>query len=168
MKCKTLRKKTMSYTDCELSSRQNSKIRDHLQHCEECIRQLEVFSQIFDNALRFNRISASPHTRTKLISRIKEYENRRNRFSDIRELFPKYTTAFGLVGLVAVGICFGIFLGNYSTSPLPGSTGFESTLPVEERYVQSSYLSAFDDLPSQSIGGIYITLDDKNSQRNIE
>jgi hypothetical protein len=158
MKCNCVRKIVLSHSDEELSERQTAAIQDHLNSCPDCLRQFETLSKFFNSAREFNRIQPSPFLWKKLSSRIDEYESSRNPFTNLLEILPKYATAFAVIVFISLGIYIGIFLGSAPDPQRPYNSRAYSTLAVEDQFVESLYLDIFDDLPPESLGGIFITL----------
>ena len=167
MKCNILRKKLLAYSDGELSPRQSTAIRNHLNHCPDCKKQFEMLSNIFNSADGFKR-TVTPHSLwTKLSSKIEEYESRRNHFSAFWEIMQRYAVSLGILVIFGIGIFAGIFLGSFPDSKSSDAAGMEPALSARAQFIQSSFLETFNDLPPRSIGGIYKALALENNERDI-
>ena len=165
MKCKTLRKKILSYADGELSAYQNATIQNHLNDCADCRKQVDRLSHLFDGADEVNRIAPSPFLWTRLSVRIDAYESHRNYFSTIRERMLKYAMSIGVLLIFSIGIGTGIFLGSFPESQISDIVEREIIQPADEQFIQSSYINTFENLPPKSLGAIYMALSPENKER---
>ena len=158
MKCSRVRKVLLSHADEELPARRRKAVQEHLKNCEDCFRQYEMLSNIFSDAREFERVQHSPFLWTKLSSRIEEYESSRNPFTRFMEFFPRYAMTFAIVAFISLGIVTGIFLGSTPDSQRRYDPGSNSNLTAEDQFVESLCLDVFDDLPPESLGGIFVTM----------
>lgn len=159
MKCKKVQKKLLLFWDNELSSRWTMKIKNHLDRCSECSEHFARLSKIWEFTGDFEQIEPSHYLWNRLSLKTSEYEKNRNIFSDFVEIIGRYAVPISATLIFLIGIVTGIYLGSFSTYQAPDSSTQETALTPNEQFVKSSYLDAFDDLPPESIGGIYIALE---------
>ena len=159
MKCKKVRKKLLIFLDEELSERQRIEIQNHLNGCPGCLKQVGVLSKLWTVAGELERIEPSPYLWNNLSLRIAEYESSKNLFSAFFETIDRYAVPATTIVIFLIGIFIGISLGNFPNSQKPKASSLNSDVTAKEKFVKSSYLDSFDDLPPESIGGIYITLE---------
>lgn len=158
MKCKKLRKKLILFLEGELSEKQRIEIQNHLNGCPSCLKQVELLSKVWEGAGELERIEPSPYLWNKLSLRIAEYENSQNLFSAFFEKIARYAIPATTTLIFLIGIIVGIYLGSFSNSQNAKASRINSVDAAREKFVKSSYLDSFDDLPPESIGRIYITL----------
>jgi predicted anti-sigma-YlaC factor YlaD len=156
MKCKNVRKKIFSYIDKELSNRESSKIQNHLNECAYCKKQYDILSVIFTGTENYEKAIPSPYLWTRLSSKIEEFEKCKSHFW-IR--IPKFAESLVMVVLFLISITIGIFLGNFPNLNNSETTDLKPALTENDKFVRSSYVETFDDLPPQSVGGVYVSLE---------
>lgn len=161
MKCKKVRKKLVLFLDGELSEKQRIEIQNHLNSCPDCLKQVDVLLKIWDVSGELERIEPSPYLWNNLSLRIAEYESSKNLFSTFFETIARYAVPATAVVIFLIGIFTGIYLGSFPNSQKPKDSSLNSDVTAKEKFMRSSYLDSFDDLPPESIGGIYITLASK-------
>ena len=159
MKCKKVRKNFLIFLDRELSDKRSIKIRNHLNGCTDCLKQMQFLSKVWSGEGELERIEASPYLWNKLSQRIAEYEDSRNLFSAFFETIARYAVPATATVVVSVGILIGIYLGSFPNSQNSESSSQSSVVTDKERFAQSSYLDSFADLPPESLGGIYVALE---------
>ena len=158
MKCKKVRKKLLIFINGEFSEKHRIKIRNHLNGCPDCLKQSNVLSKIWDVPGKLEKIEPSPYLWNKISLRIAEYENSQNLFSSIFETIARYAVPATAVIILFIGIFAGILLGSFPNSQKLETSSLKSEVSAREKFVKSFYLDSFDDLPQESIGGVYITL----------
>ena len=168
MKCKKVRKKLLIFLDGELPEKQKIEIRNHLNGCTDCLNQIDVLSKLLDISIKPKRIESSPYLWNKLSLRIAEYESSQNLFSAFFETMARYAVPAAVIVIFLSGIFIGIFLGSFPNSQKSKASSLNSDVTTKEKFVRSSYLDSFDDLPPESIGGILVTLRQKKSEGIIK
>lgn len=158
MKCKKVKKRLLIFIDGDLSEKHRIKIQNHLNGCPDCLKQLNVLSKIWDVTGELEKIEPSPYLWNKLSLRIVEYENNQNIFSAFFETIVRYAVPATAVITLFIGIFAGILLGSIPNSQKLETSSLKSEVSAREKFVKSFYLDSFDDLPQESIGGIYITI----------
>ena len=158
MKCKKVRKKLLIFIDGELSEKHRIEIQNHLNGCPDCLKQVNVLSKIWDIAGELERTEPSPYLWNKLSLRIAEYESSHNLFSALFETIARYSVSATAVMTFLIGIFIGIYLGSFPNFQKPKASSLNSDVTAKEKFVKSLHIDSFDDLPPESIGGIYITL----------
>jgi anti-sigma factor RsiW len=140
-------KSLLRLLDGELPAAQAAAARRHLADCPDCARKLAVLEQAWKAAREAGRVEPPPFLHARIAARIREYERNRHFLSDLMELVGRVAQRAVLVVLVAGAVGLGIYLGGTPATPLgtPAQGG-------------PSYLDIFDDLPPQSVGGVYATL----------
>ena len=158
MKCDKVRKKLLIFLDGELPEKQKVEIQNHLNGCPGCLKQVEVLLKIWDVAEGLERIEPSPYLWNKLSLRVVEYESSQNLFSAFFRTISRYTVPATVVVIFLIGILAGIYLGSSTNFQKIKTSNISSVATAREKFVRSSYLDIFDDMPAESIGGIYIAL----------
>ena len=158
MKCKKVRKKLLLFLDGDLSEKQRIKIQHHLKGCPGCLKQVDVVSKLWNDAGELERIESSPYLWNRLSLRIAKYESSKNLFSAFFETIARYAVPATAVVILLIGIFSGIYLGSFPNSQQLDASRLNSDITAKERFVRSSYLDSFDDLPPESICGIYNVL----------
>lgn len=168
MNHKRIQRKLILFLDSELSGTETDKIKQHLEECSSCSKELEKIAHVWKFEEEARRIDPPPYLLTRLNARIKEYETYQHPFT---ELFK------GIIGLVrpaialmilTSGILLGVYLGNI---PLPNNArkiDIQTTAQERERFFSSIYLDSFQDLPPESVGGVYVAITAPNEKGGDE
>jgi len=159
MKCNTVKKKLILLLDNELSDRQMIKIQHHVDRCPDCSQQFEKLSQLWEFTGDCEPIEPSPYLWPKLSAKITEYEKDRSFWSGFIAIIDRYAVPVTATLIFLIGIVTGIYLGNFPADQNADWSTQPTVLSRNEQLVKYSYWDVFDDLPSESIGGIYIALE---------
>ena len=65
--------------------------------------------------------------------------------------------------LFLIGVFTGIYLGTFPNSQKSNTSRMKPMISAREEFIRSNYLDSLDDMPSDSIGRIYITLVPNNN-----
>jgi len=133
--------------DGELPAAQAAAARRHLADCPDCARKLAALEQAWKAAREAGRVEPPPFLHARIAARIREYERNRHFLSDLTESLGRVAQRVVLVLLVAGAVGVGIYLGGSPANPAGKSA-----------QGGPSYLDIFNDLPPQSVGGVYATL----------
>lgn len=144
MKCRKIEKKLSAFLDNELKEKERRKIREHLKICPLCTQKLRELSLIQKFVKELEGIEPSLYLWDNLLKRISSTK------SLIRKRTFHILAPITATIILIVGILTGIYLGKTLYS--------ESKSFVQEENVELLYLNTFNDLPPDSIGGIYTSL----------
>ncbi len=158
MNCRIVRKKWLSCLDGELAADEQRSIREHLRTCPSCrirCEKVESFWASPENGITF---PVPPGLWRKICWSIGEPGITRNPLWIVASRPARF--ALGIAGavLVMAGIGAGIFLGSFVESPKM-EFGLLDLDPISAKeFTESDIFHSFETLPSESIGGVYLTM----------
>jgi anti-sigma factor RsiW len=155
MRCCNIRKKLSAYQDGELKSKEQARIRVHLQDCPECGREYAALERAWQSLGDLPDIQPGPAFYLELQQKIDEQGRRifRSRFRGLFQLVPAPAAA---LALLLVGILAGAYLGN----TLVGN-GLWSSKHRQATYTQELTLASlrvFDPVPPNTLGEGYVLM----------
>ena len=158
MKCKSTRKMLLSYMDGELPERKRKAATKHLDDCRYCQVLLDKLAELWKPTLEFDTHQPSLRLWNRIHSRIQEYDQRGNTLFNFPDKVARYAVKATGAVLVLAGIMTGIYLGSFPDTQEMPITSDRSNGLLGEEAPEGDCLSSFDDMPPQSLGGIYLTL----------
>ncbi|MFQ6084222.1 MAG: anti-sigma factor family protein [Candidatus Aminicenantia bacterium] len=163
MRCKKVKEKLSAFIDNELERKVRSEIEQHLTECFGCNQELKLLTQAWDALEVWEKIEPSDSFEARFRQRIRERELRQPLFQRVSKIVIP-VPAMALIILV-IGLLGGIYLGNILYPEETKVSTDESFSLVKENFL---YLDDFDDLPSESVGGVYIALTSQTNVSKIE
>jgi len=158
MNCRIVRKKWLSCLDGELAADEQRSIGEHLRTCPSCRIRCEKVESYWTSPESGITFPAPPGLWRKIRRRIGEPGISRN---PIRLITSRPTRfAVGIAGtiLVMAGIGAGIFLGSFAETPKMEFGLLDSDPISGKEFTESDIFHSFDTLPSESLGGVYLTM----------
>lgn len=163
MKHKQTAEKLLLYLDGDLSTREMTVVREHLEHCLSCKEHLDLLSEVWKAEAAVTRENPSPFLWTRLEARIKEYQRNQHLFADLFERLIRLARPAVTLSMLAGGILLGVYFGRVPATSNTQTVDLQSFAQERERFFNSIYLDSFRDLPPESVGGVYVTI---ASQKN--
>lgn len=158
MRCKKAKEKLSAFIDNALDREKTLEIKQHLAECSYCEQELELLAKTWDVLDMCEKIEPSDNFEARFWQRVREREPRQSFFQKIlKRLIP--VPAMAMIILLA-GLIGGTYLGNMLYPKKQKLSSDESLSLLKENLL---YLDNFEDFPTESLGGIYISL---TSQRN--
>jgi len=158
MKCQTIQKLYLSYIDKELSENNMIEVQDHLSLCPDCLKKVNALGEIYQPKTSVQKIEPSPFLWQNLYLKISEQEKKANTF-----LFPEKLLYFavnaGIVVIFIMSVLFGIYLGSSPNLATADRTADVPNLIVSDEFENDSYINTLDDMPSESIANVYLTME---------
>ena len=158
MKCGKVTKKLLLFLDKELSEKESSAIQEHLNHCPNCSRRANVLTEFYSPLENIETVNSPAFLWEKLYQKITDYENNRNPVIQFFETVPRYATAFAMIVIFFMAVLTGIYLGSNSNLQSSTTLAVAAEISAEEEFVKATHINSFDDIPSESVGGVYLTL----------
>lgn len=158
MKHKQIEEKLILYLDGVLSGREMSTFQEHLEHCSNCRKKLDLLAGVWRAEAAVKRENPSPFLWTRLEARIDQYERNKNLFTDFFEQLVRLARPAVTLSMLVGGILLGVYLGNIPVSRNTQRADLKSSAQERERFFNSIYLDSFQDFPRESVGGVYVTL----------
>lgn len=156
MKCFKVKSKLSAYIDGELRGKWGAKVEKHLTKCNYCKQDLNLLRESYKILDILGEISPSESFDEKFWQRIKESERQQL----TSKTLWKRTGVSYVAGLLI--ICVGLFWGIWSANLIYLKENSLSGTKEISQIEKLLYLETFDDIPPDSIGGIYISLNSKS------
>ena len=158
MKCKSTSKRLLAFLDKDLPVKKRNAVQQHLDGCRSCRVLFDKLAELWKPTLEFDTHQPSLCLWNRIHSRIQEYDQRGNSLFNFPDKIARYAVKAAGAVLVLAGIMTGIYLGSFpDTQEMPIKSNRSNGLLGEEA-PEGDCLSSFDDIPPQSLGGIYLTL----------
>ena len=158
MKCSKVTKRLLLFLDKELSEKETSEIQEHLNHCPNCSSRANALAEFYSPLENIETVHSPAYLWEKLYQKITDYENNRNPVTQFFETVPRFVTAFAMIAIFFMAVLTGIYLGSNSNLQESATLAVTTEISAEEEFVKQTYINSFDDIPSESVGGIYLTL----------
>jgi len=149
MRCRTLRKRLSGFLDGELSHQQAAQIKQHLASCAACRQEAEELSQTYQLLGEWTLLSVPDISGFK-----KPVALAPGRDSVFRAWSPLRRAA---VAACVFGLLIGAVLGLMLQEKLIQER-FAASVTPEQQYVRAWGMEALEELPPNSLEGVYITL----------
>ena len=119
MKCEDVRKLLVGYADRALAETEAWQVREHLNSCDNCLREMELLQS--DAALLRGEVrpEVPPYIAARVMARVRERSGARRARSGLSLAFPRV----GFVVVAAVGLWLGVGLGRGIVGTSPGAGG---------------------------------------------
>ncbi len=153
MKCKEARRRLSIFLDNELSQKEALEIKGHISQCVFCAKEAEALSAALGFIKELGTIEPPLDFWDNLSKKIIPQEERVFSYGFFRRVVQMPVPAAASFILV-VGLLLGIYLGNALYLNAQG----DSSKVAEAGADNFFYLASLDDLPSDSVGGVYIKL----------
>jgi|Deesub1362B_J571_1020462.scaffolds.fasta_scaffold02161_4 anti-sigma factor RsiW len=148
MRCKKVKEKLSAFIDKELDREKILEIEQHLAECSECNQELNLLIQAWNALEVLEKIEPSDNFEDRFWQRVRETRLRQPLFQKLsRKLLP----APVVVIILVIGLLGGIYFGNIL---------YPKQTKIKENFLN---LDSFDDLPPESVGGIYFALVSKTN-----
>jgi hypothetical protein len=158
MKCQTIQKLYLSFIDEELPETDKIRFQNHLSSCSDCARKLDTLKEIYQPKSSLQKIEPSPFLWQKLYLKISEQEKKAATSLFLEKLLP-FAANVGYSVIFIMSILLGIYLGSSPNLTTPERTADAPNVIVNDEFEDDSYISTFDDLPRESIGNVYFTME---------
>ncbi len=158
MKCKKVTKRLLLFLDKELSEKERSVIQEHLNHCPNCSHRANALTEFYSPLGNLGTVSSPAFLWEKVYQKITDYENNRNPVIQFFETVPRYATAVAMIVIFLIAVFIGIYLGSNPNFQSSTTLAVTTDISAEEEFVKATYINSFDDIPSESVGGVYLTL----------
>ena len=158
MKCSKVTKRLLLFVDKELYEKERSAIQEHLNHCPNCSRSANALAEFYSPSENIETVNSPAFLWEKLYQKITDYENNRSPFTQFFETVPQYATAFAMVVIFFMAVLTGVYLGSNPDLQKSTTLAVTTEISAEEEFVKATYINSFDDVPSESVGGVYLTL----------
>lgn len=144
--------------DGDLSEKEHHVIQEHLKHCVHCSNRATLLTGLYSSSEKIETVSSPHFLWEKLYQKIDRYENSYSPIKNFFEIAPRYAASFVVIISFILAIFAGIYLGSYPN--FQDSETFASTMESTDKdeFVKEAYIDSFDDIPSESLGGVYLTL----------
>lgn len=157
MRCKKIKKKLSAFLDNELDRKKTSEIEQHLAECSDCTQELKLLTQTWDALEVGEKTEPSNNFEAIFWQRVRERELGQSLY---QRLLTKVIPVLTTVIIFFIGLLGGFYLGNEIYPKEIKVSSDESLSLGKENFL---YLDNFEDLPPESVGGVYIVL---TSQEN--
>jgi anti-sigma factor RsiW len=138
--------------DNEVGERERQVLETHLRTCAACAAEAERLRRAWELAGTLPAMEPGPGFEAALWARIKEREARLAQRPRWWPILPRLAWATGLGAAVSLSLWLGIMLGRGLAQP-------PVTREAARQAVLDSWpVTAFHDLPPQSVGGAYVRL----------
>jgi anti-sigma factor RsiW len=158
MRCQTVRKKLLLLLDQKLVPARVTQIQAHLAKCATCGRHWHALTQLWQAPIQRPSLQPSPTAWARLFRRIQNPEKSTQSWLIRLKFAQAYAPALLLLMIAGLGLAAGIHLGSSTEVALPAPQAIALTDSTSDSYFRVTYLDSFDDLPPESLGGIYATL----------
>ena len=149
MRCKKVRRKLSAFLDGELPQEEAARIKQHLACCSNCQREAKELFQTYQLLTAWRAVRASDMlTLKKPFAPLPQRKSLLHAWQPVRWA----AVAACVVGLLIGGL-FGMSLGRTVTQE-PSA----SFITTQQRYVRLWGMEALEELPPDSIEGVYVTL----------
>lgn len=168
MRCGRIKKRMSAFLDGEVGEKEKKRIAGHLKTCRSCGEEAKTLSLLWALlAEEKESIRPSPYFWNKLEQRIVEVEENKNVFGKFLERLNRAFVPATATAVLVIGLFIGIQLGEVVYSGIAKVISPDSSSLAQKEVDQSLYLSALDDFPGESIGGVYTALitEGKSPQR---
>ena len=158
MKCSKVTKKLLSFLDKELSEKESSVIQEHLNHCPNCSRRANALAEFYSPSENLETVNSPAFLWEKVYQKITDYENNHHPLTQFFETVPRYATAVAMIVIFFMAVLTGIYLGSNPNFQNSETLTVTTEISAEEEFINATYINSFDDIPSESVGGVYLTL----------
>lgn len=144
MRCSKAGKYLSPYIDGELGAKQAALLESHLAQCDRCSREFDEIKRLRSLFSQAERFSAPPGLRAAVMERVND---RRAKGFSLMPVFTRFAEAVAVVLAITAG---GITGGMLMNTLVPHHKG--------EQIVASLSLEAFEALPPDSLGRVYLAM----------
>jgi len=162
MNHKKIQKKLILFLDKELPERETKEIKQHLTQCLLCSKTLERLEHIFKLEKSSKRVEPSLLIWEKITQKINENKSPVFFSALFLKQFIKVFRLTTILVILLAGLFLGVYLGNIPTINNIKDENSKFIKLEQDKFYYSVYLDSFDDLPPESIGGVYMILAKKN------
>ena len=150
MKHREIRKKLLRYIDGELPQDDKEEIQLHLEHCEQCRKDVQSLSGVWKLSQSIERMQPSPFLWNKISAQL-EGKTQKRRLVHKAGVFIRQVAQPALtVAIVAMALFVGIQIGGYlNTKTLSRQQTTQTTNELQNEFG----LQNFQLLTSGSLGG---------------
>jgi anti-sigma factor RsiW len=158
MRCSQVQKNLLSWFDKEMPFRDRERIEEHLAGCDSCRLQARAMRSLWDFVVPEPTPEIPSTFWPALRQRIRNRKTKTEliRFRPVRS-FVRWVPAAAVAGLVVLAVWTGLFLGK-----VPGGDLFtpsrDGVSPDDRIPFETLALTPLDDMPAESLGGIYLAL----------
>ncbi len=159
MTCQEAKRSFLTYIDLELSSNLKKQMDDHLSDCAACQRELKLLAEIYRPAKEIQKIEPAPFLWQKLYLKISQHENRHQAVPWLPvRLLPVGAQVVWIL-IFSISVLLGIYLGSSPNLTANESPVNSASAIINEDFENDTYINSFDNLPSQSLGKVYLTME---------
>jgi len=157
MKHKEIRKKLLRYMDAELAQEERAEIQLHLERCEQCRKDIESLSGVWNLSQPIKRAQLSPFLWNKISAQLEDKRQTGKSMHKAEQFIRQMAQPALTAAVIIFGIFIGIRLGNrMSTAQLSSQQIAITTTQSQNEFG----LENFQILPSSSLAGEFATLMD--------
>lgn len=128
MKCDDVRELLVAYADRALAETEAGQVREHVDSCESCLRELELLQADAELLRGEARPDVPAYMAVRVMARIRERRGARRARSGLGLVFGRV----GFVAVAAVGLWLGVGLGRGIVGTSPGAvTRLEQALTTQ-------------------------------------
>lgn len=164
MRCQIVRKKLLRLLDQNLAPAQATQLQAHLAKCAACTRHWHALTQLWQTPIQRPSLQPSPYAWTRLQRQLQNPETAAWGWFVRLKLARVYAPALLFLLITVLGLAAGIHLGSATGTALPASGAIALADSTTDSYFRATYLDSFDDLPPESLGGIYVALTQNTEQ----
>ena len=119
---------------------------------------MDALGEIYQPKSALQKIEPSPFLWQKLYLKISEQEKKAATSLFLEKLLP-FAANVGYIVIFIMSILLGIYLGSSPNLSTPERTAEAPNVIVNNEFEEDSYISTFDDMPRESIGNVYLTME---------
>jgi len=157
MKCEKVRRRLVAYLDGELGERQKRLIKEHLEVCDGCRKEVEILIRASCFLKGWKGAKPSLDLEAKFWQKVFSKEKRPLSPWPILKM-PRVVLSTVLLGVLAAGILLGVLIEK--------TLSWRAIRFGEEEYVTFSGLNSFQDFPSGSLCEAYFNLTFKEEENS--
>jgi anti-sigma factor RsiW len=146
MKCTMNKRKLSAYLDGEMSEKEKKAMGEHLEHCEECRKELAAISSVVDALNGVEGMDVPPYFMTRLRQEIREQARPEPFFQRIRRM----ALSAGAIVAVAVSLFAGSQMGRTIYQSITQDSELNSSLKSDV-----FGMGTFEEFPGGSLSDIY-------------
>lgn len=158
MNCQTVQKLYLSYIDKDLPDVDLVQVQEHLCSCPECAKKVDLLREIYQPKGKLQKIEPPPFLWQNLYLKISKQEEKKAMFSYSEKLL-QFATNLGIAIVFIISITLGIYLGNSPNLNTMERITEPQDVIVSDEFENDSFINTLDDLPRESLGNVYLTME---------